>query len=674
LTYRIAIPRLAMPTARFFRLFLLASAALGLLGCGPSGNSDAERFPAYDNSDEVDAHYKTHPEFFQFKEEKDLPADLVWDTGAGLEEIGSPKAKKGGDFRFYIDQYPATYRVEGPESNGSFRSEHWDNIYVTNVMVHPNLQGKYIPGVCNAWAVGADKKTVFYKIDPDASFTVQNHRTFAWSKVPVRTQDFFFLFYLETHDYLQDPWAKNHYTTKYASITRYSDLIFSITLAEQKADPVYWTALVPFCREYYKDFGPDFPERFNWRTNPTTGAYAIDLEHSIKNRKVVMKRIPDWWAKDKVNYRYRFNPDRIIYTVIGNMDKAFEVFRKGELDYFWLNAPNYWYEKMDIAPYNSGHMVKAKFYNRWPRPPYGVYINCSKPILSDREVRIGLHHAINVQKMIDVNMRGDYPRLNTTSDGYGVYTEPTLRARPYDPEQARKHFAAAGFSTLGEDGILQKASGERLSIELLVRSTPPTHRQYALRLKEEAKRAGVEIRIEVLDNTSMFKKLLEKKHDLAISAWNSTPPYPRYWEGYHSVNAYEMNEAKTDFKKNADGSRIPKTNTNNISMTADPELDKVIDEYEKATTTEDLVRLSHECSKRIYEEGSFIPGWNMNFVRCGYWNWLQWPDDFNVAATDLPESTYVFWIDEAQKTKTLQELKAGVQHEPQDLVFDKYKN
>ena len=36
------------------------------------------------------------PNFFQFKSLEDLPADLAWEDGSDLPEIGSPKATKGG--------------------------------------------------------------------------------------------------------------------------------------------------------------------------------------------------------------------------------------------------------------------------------------------------------------------------------------------------------------------------------------------------------------------------------------------------------------------------------------------------------------------------------------------------------------------------------------------------
>ena len=65
----------------------------------------------------------------------------------------------------------------------------------------------------------------------------------------------------------------------------------------------------------------------------------------------------------------------------------------------------------------------------------------------------------------------------------------------------------------------------------------------------------------------------EKQHDIHFVAFNVSPEmYPRYWETYHSVNAYDVPWL-------ADGSPNPerklKAQTNNLQSIADPELDRL---------------------------------------------------------------------------------------------------
>ncbi|MGV3661845.1 MAG: hypothetical protein ACO1TE_16785, partial [Prosthecobacter sp.] len=88
-------------------LALLGVAACALLSaCGPS--SDDERFPPYDNTAEVEADWKSKPNFYQFKTPADVPANLKWENGMDLPEIGDPAAKKGGTFNFDMPNFPPT--------------------------------------------------------------------------------------------------------------------------------------------------------------------------------------------------------------------------------------------------------------------------------------------------------------------------------------------------------------------------------------------------------------------------------------------------------------------------------------------------------------------------------------------------------------------------------------
>jgi hypothetical protein len=54
--------------------------------------------------------------------------------------------------------------------------------------------------------------------------------------------------------------------------------------------------------------------------------------------------------------------------VIRDTAKAFEAFRKGEIDRFVLTLPEYWYEKLpdDDPLVRDGYVAKAVFYNEIP--------------------------------------------------------------------------------------------------------------------------------------------------------------------------------------------------------------------------------------------------------------------------------------------------------------------
>jgi microcin C transport system substrate-binding protein len=259
--------------------------------------------------------------------------------------------------------------------------------------------------------------------------------------------------------------------------------------------------------------------------------------------------------------------------------------------------------------------------------------------------------------------------MRTTADGYGEFTHPTLQARKFDVEAALARFAAAGFSERGPDGVLVNEAGERLSFTL---STGYESLKDTLTiLREEALKAGLELRLEVLDGTAAWKKVQEKQHDIQFSAFNVSPEmYPRYWETYHSVNAY-------DSPWLADGSPNPerklKPQTNNLQSIANPELDKRIEAYRASDSVDRMRALAFEMEEILHEDGSFIPGFVIPFLRTAYWRWVQWPEDFNVKLATSNVEYHVLWIDEAIREATQKARRNGETFEVHDMVFDRYK-
>lgn len=639
-----------------FPLFLLLLLTF-LTSCSPPS---ADRFPPYDNAAETAAFYQSKPEFFRTFTPASLPPDLTWETGLDLPEIGSNEALKGGTIRWFMTSFPPCLRPYGPDANSSFRSEHHDDIYLTQTSVHPNFPGNYIPGVCDRWAIGPDRKTVYYHIDPAARFSNGN---------PITTADFFMTFYIQLSPYAQDPYGQNYFSTKFAGIDRYDDLTFAVRLPEPRPDPIYFSLIPPMDHLFYQEFGPDYPQRYQWRKDPSAGAYTI-LPDDVKiGRTITMRRVKDWWAKDRKYYKNRFNVDAIQFEVISNPEKAFEAFLAGRLDFYHTyldRQPQNWSEKLDGEAFQNGWIGRAQFYNDYPRPSSGLYLNCTKPLLSDVRIRRGLQHSMNMQRVIDVELKGDMDRLRTQNDGFGRFTHPTLQPAPFSIGLANSAFAEAGFSTRGPDGILKNpATGQRLSFEFSIRSRPQEQR-YALRLKEEALKCGVELRIEALDPSAQFKKILQKQHEISFAGWVHVPPYPDYWQGFHSDNAYEK-------EKNPDGSRKIKTNTNNITETANPALDALIEQHEKARTLDDLERLGRQIEEMIAAEACFIPAWTTPWHRTAFWRWVRWPADFNVRTSEHPAQAHVHWLDESLRRETRAAMNSGKTFPVQDLNFDQYR-
>jgi microcin C transport system substrate-binding protein len=335
----------------------------------------------------------------------------------------------------------------------------------------------------------------------------------------------------------------------------------------------------------------------------------------------------------------------------------------GEIDFMPIMMPRYWYGTNEKKAYQNGYLTKAQFFNDIPRPPYGLYLNTQKPLLSDLNVRVGLQHATDFQRVIDGFYRGDYERLNQFSEGLGKFTEPTIRPRRYSPELARAAFTKAGFTRVGDDGILMNAAGERLSFRLTFDTSD--RRKYLATLVESARRCGVEYRPETLERTTMYRKVMEKNHDIVFWAWSVSSRLPALWESHHTDNAVE---------KLADGRKVPKRQTNNITGVDDPELSQLIDRFRDATEEEEMIRLSHAMERRIHDLADFIPGFKVPGYRIAHWDWVKFPAGFDVRAAEDPGQYGLFWLDPKQREVDLKDFRDGkVRGAPKTVIEDRWR-
>lgn len=676
---------ISLPTLQRTLAALVVAAGLSLAaGCGPKSatspaTSTSASAPAPATADsmmEVDLArtLKEQASFYRFKPLSELPAGLVWQDGSDLPEFADLNAKKGGTFNYFMQDFPRTLRTLGPDATGGMRQYLLDYTAVYLLHDHPNEAGKVYPGIAKQWAVDGATSTIYFRIDPDAR----------WSDGrPITTDDFVFTFYFMRSPHLNEPWYNNYYSTKYTSLTVYDKMTFALTMPENKPDlPSRSSLFAPYPRHAYGDFGPGWLERFQWRTPPTTGAYVLKEKDIEKGRSITLTRQDDWWARDKRFFRGRYNPDRYRFEIIRDIDKAAEAFARGDIDMFTLGLPKFWYESIsaDHPAVKAGYLVRAKFFNRTPRPDWGLWINSRKPGLDSLDVRLGIQHATNFDLVCAQFFRGDAVRLQTRSDGYPFRAHPTITARPFDPVKAREYFAKAGFTTQGPDGVLRSADGRRLSFTIT--TFRPDLRDLLPILAQEAIKAGLEFKLEILDQTTGWKKIQEKNHEIALVALSrSVEIYPRYWEMYHGSNAFEdayldpsgkFVETYAAGKPNPNPQKI-RVQTNNMTMTFIPELDRLIEDYDRAQTLDDIQRIGAQIEQIIYDDASWVNGWALPFYRVGYARYVKWPAAFNVASSRTAEEFFVHWIDPEEK-KAVEEARKSDRTFPSAVqIFDQYK-
>ena len=572
-----------------------------------------------------------------------LPDGLIWETNVDGPVFSSPEAIKGGSITYHVTTFPLTFRVVGPDAGNVYRSIILDN-QLSLTMLHP-VTGVLIPIMATYWAYSNDKRTVYYRLNDQVR----------WSDGrPVTADDYMFTLNFMRSKHIVDPWYNNYYTKEVLEVRKYDSYTISITGATPKPelDLHYYYGIRPLPRHFHI-LNENWVTDFNWKIEPNTGPYIIsDVK---KGKSLTLTRKIDWWAKDLHYMQNRYNVDEVKYTVIRDNEIAFQHFIKGELDVFNLAVPSFWHEKTTGNIFDSGYIHKIWFYNDIPRSPFGFYLNQDKEIFKDQRIRYGLAHSLNIGGMIKSVLRGDYQRLHTFHTGYGEYSNTDIRAREYDLVVANQYFSDAGWQDRGADGIRIK-QGKRLSIRITYGSE--LHTDNLVYLKEEAKKAGIELVLEVLDGASFFRKVSEKTYDVVFMGFG-VGVRPAFWEHQHSVNAH-------------------KTSTNNITNTDSPEIDAAIMRFRESVDEDERKQLARELDQMIHDHGAFIPAYLAPYTRAAYWRWVKLPKFYGTKLSDslfdpFAETGGLFWIDSKEKELTIKAKKQNTIFEPVTIIDETFK-
>jgi len=572
----------------------------------------------------------------------ELPKDIEWLTNDTDPVFASPDAKKGGTLNLSLLSFPLTFRVVGPDSNSSFRSAVLDN-QLSLIGIHPNTEN-ITPELATHWAFDKDKKTMYFKLNPNAK----------WSDgKPVTAGDFAYTLEFMRSKHIVAPWYNDYYTQEIDKVIIYDD--YTLAVVSTKADPDLHLkiGLSPTPKHYYGNLGEDFVRKYNWEIVPNTGAYQISGFE--KGKHITFERKKEWWGAELHYFKNRFNVDKVLFNVVRDSNMQWEYFKKAKEDVFSITIPEYWHVKTKIPEFENGYIHKIWFFNDTQQSAQGLWLNQDREIFKDKNLRYAFAHAINIERVIEKVLRNDYFRLEQGFVGYGRYTNDTIKARRFDLEKVDQYMTASGWKR-GSDGIWEK-DRNRFSVEIVYSLDDHTPRLVVL--KEEAKKAGIELNLQKLDPSASYKKIMEKKHDVAWMGW-STSLRPQYWEHFHSVNAHNPQ-------------------TNNITNTDDPEMDKLIEAYRNSLEAEERIELSKKIQDKIHEIGCFVPTFMVPYIREAYWRWWRLP---NPAGTKNSGDLFdpfgsavggLFWYDEALYKETMDAMKSGKKFPPVTITDETYK-
>ena len=180
---------------------------------------------------------------------------------------------------------------------------------------------------------------------------------------------------------------------------------------------------------------------------------------------------------------------------------AFEMFKKGDLDNYYVNISREWVEELNFDRVQRGLIQKRKIFNDNPSGIQGVAFNTRKEPFSDIRVRKALTLLQNRQLLIERLFFNEYVPQNSYYSG-GIYENANNPKNEYDPQAALALLAEAGWSTRDGQGRLVK-NGQPLVLELLYNDKGSE--RWITIYQEELGKVGIGLNLRLVTPETLFR-------------------------------------------------------------------------------------------------------------------------------------------------------------------------
>jgi len=547
-----------------------------------------------------------------------------WETNTDYDLIGDPRAVKGGTLRqAMLTDFPSTLRYYGPNRTA------WNNMlhglaYETLLGLHPTTLD-YMPVLATHWQISADKQTFRFRINPNAR----------WSDgVPVTSDDVLASWKLATDKGLQDPAITLIFSSFQPPVAESKYIVSVKAKDENWQNFLYFSGMFIYPAHILKGVdGAAYIKEYNYKMLPGTGPYMLSEQDVEKGRMVRIRRRPDYWAETHRRNVGISNFDEIQQLVVRDRNLEFEMFKRGDVDYYFVQRAQMWVEELDYPNIQRGLNQKRKVFNHNPQGVSGIAINTRREPYNDIKVRKALRHLFNRETMVEKMMFNEYVLTDSIFPG-SVYENPNNEKVRYDPQRALTLLAEAGWKDRDSSGRLVK-NGQPMNLEI-VYGDQASERYFTI-FQEDLRKIGITLNLRFVTFETLVKLLDERTFSMASIAYTG--------EVFPSPEA------------NLRSDLADQKNTNNITGFKNKRADEIIAAYTREFDFSRRVKLLQELDGLVTNDHSWILEWSAPYQRFVYWNKFGQPKGLLTRIGDYRDIPSLWWIDPAKAEQVEAALK-----------------
>lgn len=497
---------------------------------------------------------------------------------------GNPDAKRQGLRREHYKVQPHTlHPVNVTDYYGNRVLDHiYESLAATDVETL-----EHIPQLAERWETSSDKKTFTFYLHPKAKW--QDGR-------PVTAEDVKFSFDVLFHKKLK---TRAKWMSYYSRFERAEVLDKRTVRFVVKQDHFLNFVRVAGLRIVPKHkFRGENPNRTALSKNPM-GSGPYKFKSWTKGSAVKLEIHKNYWGRELPQNIGRYNQNLLITKIISADKVALETFKKGDLDLMRL-TPEQWVRETSGKAFGLGaesgkKLVKLDVQNKAPRGYRYVGYNLESPLFKDRRVRRAMSHLFDQDTFIKKFYFGLQTRAVGPFAANSRYSSPRVKQIEFSIAKAIKLLGEAGWTDTDGDNLVDKG-GRPLRFTIMTADAETSVKMLTL-AKESMRKAGVDLRIRVVDWTSFLQLIDELKFDAVMLGW-SRGPFPDPTALWHSRSAVKGGLNFVRYKN--------------------PQVDKLIDRAVKSIPEQERVKLYRRIHELIYEDQPYTFMMERNHILLAY--------------------------------------------------------
>jgi peptide/nickel transport system substrate-binding protein len=546
----------------------------------------------------------------------------------------NPDAPKGGRVDYALQgtfDSLNPFIVQGDGARGLVDLELGNNVFETLMQRSADEAFTLYPLIAESVATDEERSFVEFAIDPRARFS---------DGEPVRPEDVIF-----TVELLRDQGFPRYAATanKVETIEKVGERGVRFTFADPDRELPLILGLMPVLPEHAID--AETFDRSSLRPMIGSGPYVVD---SVRpGELVVLKRNPDYWAKDHPSKIGFDNYDEIRLAYIRDDNTLFESFRKGETAIFQETDTGRWESDYDFPAVRDGRVIQQTFERALPSGMYGFVMNTRRPVFEDVAVRRALAGLFDFEWANRNLFNGAYQRTRSFYDGSELSSAGTPASEeerallaahrdavlpeildgtwslPVSDGSGRdRNFLRQGLDALQAAGYVMEGrnlvgpDGRPMTFEIMLNG--PSGVPVATAWARTLERIGVRAEIRVVDTAQFFQR--QRVYDFDVMLHNYTSSLSPGAE-----QLFRWGSAARDL----DG-------TFNFAGAADPAIDGMIDALLNARSREEFVTAVRAYDRVLLSGAYVVPLYYQPEQRIARWSRIAHPETTPIFGAQLP--------------------------------------